>query len=123
MRVARPGEAAYLDLPGGAIDPGEDAQAALVREFGEETGLIVRPGALIASGAQFMRKTDGQAVNTLCRVFEATLMGESPTLKIEADHELEWREPFTLMRLLRHEAHAWAVLAWLRGWPAGRSDL
>jgi 8-oxo-dGTP pyrophosphatase MutT (NUDIX family) len=44
VRVMRRGEQPYFDLPGGGIDPGETPQAAAVREFGEETGLIVRSG-------------------------------------------------------------------------------
>jgi ADP-ribose pyrophosphatase YjhB (NUDIX family) len=34
-------------LPGGRVEPGEDDAAALVREMAEETGLAVRPGALV----------------------------------------------------------------------------
>ena len=34
----------FFDLPGGGIDAGEDEAAALVREFGEETGLVVVGG-------------------------------------------------------------------------------
>ena len=35
VRVTRP-EGTWHDLPGGALDPGEDDPAALVREFGED---------------------------------------------------------------------------------------
>ncbi len=36
-------------------------------------------------------------------------------LKVEADHELVWITPHDALRRLRHDAHAWAVAAWLRG--------
>jgi 8-oxo-dGTP diphosphatase len=42
----------WWDLPGGALDPGEDEAAAMIREFGEETGLNVRAGAEVARVAQ-----------------------------------------------------------------------
>lgn len=36
-------------LPGGRVERGEDHDAALVREMAEETGLRVRPGALVGT--------------------------------------------------------------------------
>ena len=114
VRVTTPDADPWFDLPGGALDPGEDDAAALVREFGEETGLKVRAGALVARADQFFRKTDGEAVNNRAGVYEAEIVGEDPALKIEDDHELVWFAPREALTLLRHDSHAWAVLAWLR---------
>ena len=114
VRITRPDVAPYLDLPGGALDPGEDDAAALVREFGEETALKVRPVRLLGRARQYLVKTDGQAANNLCALFEAEAIGEQASLKIEADHELVWIEPLEALKRLRHDAHAWAVSAWLR---------
>ena len=114
VRVTKPSMAPWFDLPGGALDPGEDDAAALVREFGEETGLKVRAGALVARADQLFHKSDGEAVNNRSGVYEAELVGEDPALKIEDDHELVWLEPHRALTLLRHDSHAWAVLAWLR---------
>ncbi len=114
VRISRPGEAPYLDLPGGALDPGEDDAAALVREFGEETALEVAPVRLLGRARQYLVKTDGQAANNLCALFEAEATGQDSALKIEADHELVWVEPLVALQRLRHDAHAWAVTAWLR---------
>ncbi len=117
VRITRPDEAPYFDLPGGALDPGEDDPAALVREFGEETALKVRPRRLLGRARQYLVKTDGQAANNLCALFEAEVMGEDPALKIEADHELVWLAPVVALQRLRHDAHAWAVTAWMRAPP------
>jgi 8-oxo-dGTP diphosphatase len=117
VRIARKGETPYLDLPGGALDPGEDDEAALVREFGEETGLKVRPQRLLGRARQYLVKTDGKGANNLCALFAAEAAGEDAALKIEADHELVWVEPLEAITRLRHDAHAWAVTAWLRAGP------
>jgi 8-oxo-dGTP diphosphatase len=107
-------EGAWLDLPGGAVEAGEDEAAALVREFGEETGLVVRAGALITRADQRFLKTDGQPVNNRAGIYAVEIEREDPGLKLEPDHTLEWREPVEALRLLRHDSHAWAVAAWTR---------
>ena len=114
VSVSKPGHASWFDLPGGAVDPGEDEAAALVREFGEETGLRVLPGVLLGRADQFFISTTGEPFNNRAALFVAELAGESPSLKIEADHELVWLTPLEAVSGLRHDAHAWAVTLWLR---------
>ena len=114
VRVTIPDAEPWFDLPGGALDPGEDDKAALVREFGEETGLKVKAGRLITRADQLFRKSDGEAVNNRSGIHEAEITGEDAALKIEDDHELVWFEPRDAIVRLRHDSHAWAVLAWLR---------
>lgn len=114
VRVTRDGEPPYLDLPGGGVDPGEDLEAALVREFGEETGLVVAAGRLLARCRQFMVMESGEAVNNLSALLEARLTGEDPALKIEDDHALVWLAPLEAVSCLRLDSQAWAVAAWLR---------
>ncbi|HTK36347.1 MAG TPA: NUDIX domain-containing protein [Caulobacteraceae bacterium] len=113
VKVERP-EGTWRDLPGGAVDPGEDEPAALVREFGEETGLVVRCGPLIARADQYFLKSDGAPVNNRSGVYLAELAGEDQALKIEPDHALEWWDPAAAIGALRHDSHAWAAAAWLR---------
>ena len=112
--VAKPGHAPWLDLPGGALDPGEDAAQAVVREFGEETGLKVAAGEAYAQADQYFVNTDGAAYDNRGTFFTVGIVAEAPELKIEDDHALVWLEPQAAVARLRHDAHAWAVTAWLR---------
>lgn len=113
VRVDR-GAGSYFDLPGGALDGEEDEAQALVREFVEETGLDVAPGERFAEAGQYFRKSDGAPVNNLAGFWTAGVTGHDPAAKAEDDHQLVWLEPVYAMENLRHDAHAWAVAAWLR---------
>jgi len=114
VRIEKPNHPAWIDLPGGALDPGEDARQAVVREFGEESGLKVAPVEAYAHADQRFINTDGEAFNNRGTFFTLTLVGEDAELKIEDDHALVWLPPADALVRLRHEAHAWAVAAWLR---------
>ena len=114
VQVTYPEKAPFFDLPGGAIDPGETPQAGLIREFGEETGLVVEAGALVTCASQMFLTKGAEPVNNRCDFFETTVIGADRRLKVEQDHELVWIEPGEALRRLRHEAHAWALTAWLR---------
>ena len=114
VRVEKPGHPAWHDLPGGAIDPGESAERAVVREFGEEAGLIVATRAAYARADQRFVNTDGEAFNNRGTFFTLRVEGAEASLKIEDDHTLVWMTPDAALLELRHEAHAWAVAAWLR---------
>jgi 8-oxo-dGTP diphosphatase len=114
VQVTYPEKPPFLDLPGGAIDPGEGPEEALIREFGEETGLVVRAGGFVAQASQYFLTKGDDPVNNHCHFFTAEIAGAEQGLKIEQDHELVWLEPDQSLRRLRHEAHAWAVCAWLR---------
>lgn len=112
--VTKPGCAPWVDLPGGAIDAGEDAAHAVVREFGEETGLRIAAGSAFAKADQRFLNTDGKTYNNRATFFAVSVTGEAQELKVEDDHELAWIKPDDAVRRLRHDAHSWAVAAWLR---------
>ena len=114
VRVEKPGHPPWRDLPGGALDPGESAEQAVAREFGEEAGLKVVAREPFARADQYFVNTDGEAFNNRATFFILALEGEDAALKIEADHTLVWATPQAALAELRHEAHAWAVAAWLR---------
>lgn len=113
VRVDR-GEGSYFDLPGGAIDGDETEQQALVREFREETGMTVRPVARIAEASQYFRRSDGEPINNSGGFWIAEQLSLDPAVQVEPDHELVWLDPHRALSDLRHDAHAWAVTAWLR---------
>jgi 8-oxo-dGTP diphosphatase len=114
VRIQRAGEAAYHDLPGGAVEAGESEAEAVAREFAEETGLIVRALECIGQARQYFSKSDGTPVNNIGGFWTLELVAEDAAAKVEDDHELAWLEPLDALTSLRHDAHAWAVTAWLR---------
>lgn len=113
VRVDR-GEGSYFDLPGGAVDGDETEQQAVVREFLEETGMHVRPLSRIAEASQYFRKSDGEPINNTGGFWTVEHLSLDPAAKVEADHQLVWLDPHQALAQLRHDAHAWAVAAWLR---------
>ena len=104
----------FFCLPGGGIDPGEGEVEALVREFAEETGLVVRPTGLITRADQFMLIGRGPPFNSRGAVYEVDILDERPELKVEHNHQTVWVDPRAAVVALRHDSHAWAVTAWLR---------
>lgn len=113
-QVSKPGKASYFDLPGGAVDGDETEEEAVAREFGEETGLVVEAGALIERVSQHFLKSDGQPVRNFGGIYGVRVTAEKPALKVEDDHALVWLDPRDAVVALRHDAHAWAVAAWMR---------
>jgi len=114
VEVRKPGKPPYFDLPGGAVDAGEDEPTAIVREFGEETGLVVEVGRRVVEVIQPFLKSDGQPVRNFGGIYGVTVTADRPDLKVEDDHTLVWLDPRDAVVALRHDAHAWAVAAWLR---------
>ena len=114
VRVTYPDKAPFFDLPGGGVDAGESPEQALIREFGEETGLIVQVGPRLGLANQRFRRKNGEPTNNLCTFFEVEVQGADTRLKIEQDHELVWVEPVQALKALRLEAQAWALTLWLR---------
>lgn len=114
VRVDYPDGDTRLDLPGGGIDPGEEAAQAAARECGEETGLRVKIADEVARADHFFLNQQDQPVNTRGVFFDARFEAEAPALKVEDDHTLVWMPPHEALVRLDREAHAWAVAAWLR---------
>jgi 8-oxo-dGTP diphosphatase len=101
------------DLPGGGIEADEDEAAALMREFQEETGLTVWPTRVIGRAGQYWINK-GEPRNSLATYYEVELSADDG-VATEPDHALVWASPAEALIKMRHEAHAWAILHWLRG--------
>lgn len=103
------------DLPGGALEAGETPEAALAREMIEETGLALAGAPrLIAQADHYWIKPDGTRLLNRAQYFAASPGGDTGG-KIEEDHTLLWLEPVEAIRLMRHDAAAYAIGQWLRG--------
>jgi len=67
-------------IPGGAVEPGEHPELALVREVEEETGLIVKPVdvALVFGGAEYRyRYPNGDEVEIIGALYHCEVTGRS----------------------------------------------
>lgn len=100
------------DLPGGGVEATEEEAGALMREFLEETGLTVWPNRVIGRAGQFWVNR-GEPRNSLVTFYEVELSA-SDSDPTEPDHALVWMNPLEALKKVRHEAHAWAILHWMR---------
>jgi 8-oxo-dGTP diphosphatase len=114
LAIARIGgdKNAEYDLPGGGVEHDEDEAAALMREFQEETGLTVWPTQVIGRAGQYWMCRD-EPRNNLATFYEVELSAEDG-VPSEPDHALIWMAPTDALAKVRHEAHAWAILHWMR---------
>jgi 8-oxo-dGTP diphosphatase len=114
LAVAQIGKRApyEYDLPGGGLEADEDEAAALMREFQEEAGLTIWPTRVIGRAGQYWINK-GEPRNSLSTFYEVELSAADGAPS-EPDHSLVWMSPADALVKMRHEAHAWAIMHWLR---------
>ena len=72
------------ELPGGKVDPGEDFDKALIREFKEETNLAVELGSLVGAVQE-----DFSHKKTIALVMKVVIL-ENIEVKISDEH-IDWK--------------------------------
>ncbi len=62
-------------LPGGGVNKGETLEKGLIREFEEETGLLVEVGPALGNDDRFIIMQTGQPVHAVLHFYQVKLIG------------------------------------------------
>lgn len=106
QRVACVREESGLFLPGGGIEPGEDAARAVAREAVEECGWTLEILGPLGAAIQFFHTKRGEAFELHASFFLARVGAETAGA---AQLETVWLPAVPQPPVLYHECHRWAV--------------
>ena len=96
-------------LPGGGIDPGEDACEAIKREALEETGYAISDLELIGKANQYLPNASMGSMNKLGTFYKAKALGQDVSKRVESDHLPRWVTHEEIKEALMSEFYKWAV--------------
>jgi 8-oxo-dGTP diphosphatase len=105
-RVACVTEGSGLFLPGGGLEPGEDAASAVHREVAEECARSLEIVAPLGAAVQFHRTPRGEAFELRATFFLARF---GAALDRAPQHALTWLPAAPETPSFHHACHAWAV--------------
>ena len=105
-RVACVSAESGLFLPGGGIEPGEDARTAADREVAEECARSLEVISLLEPACQFFRTAGGVAYELNASFFLGSF---GSALDRHPQHELQWLPTSPRPPHFFHECHRWAV--------------
>ena len=90
------------ELPGGKVDPGEDFDKALIREFDEETALAIELWDLIGAVQE-----DFPHKKTIALVMNVKILSDDIEIKISDEH-IDWKWATT------HEIKELEISPWFK---------
>jgi len=115
LLVCRNRKRGHIFLPGGHIEFGEDARAALAREMREELGRRCRVGRFLGAAEHIFRRK-GRRICEINLIFQMTLpdiSGRQPLAAQERKIEFDW---LAVRDLPGSELQPWALRRALPAW-------
>jgi len=117
--------------PSGYVEPGESLEAAVVREFDEETGVTVRVGPLLLTRHKVLDEIESDVYFAFALEYVAGEPTARPpeiaeVREVPLDEALtaNWISELSRMaiRLARHETGGWPRSSWKGGEAPGRAS-
>ena len=105
-------------FPGGAMEIGESAQEALIREVKEETGLDVKVDEFIGAYTKFFDEyPNGDKAQTICFLFKCSVIGGALTVDNKESHDLKFYNKMDIPKLFnkQHESMLNDIIKGIRG--------